>query len=69
MAAILKRNTFFNFFFADNHSLTYSINGAIFIWEYHWENGFRKGVVGTPPPLRHQRVGNTLDTSVLMIQN
>ena len=42
MVAILKRNAFFQFL-ADNHSLTYCINGAIFIRKFLWESGFRKG--------------------------
>ena len=30
------------FFFADKHYLTYRINGAIFIWKFHWEKGFHR---------------------------
>ncbi len=51
---------FLTFFSADNHSLTYSINGAIFIRKFHWESSFLKGVPRIP--VRHQRVGNTLVT-------
>ena len=38
------------FFFADNHNLTYFINGANFIWKFHWESGFLRRVHRNPPP-------------------
>ena len=32
--------TIFKTFLTDNHNLTYSINGVIFIRKFHWESGF-----------------------------
>ncbi len=52
-------------FFADNHSATYSINGAIFIRKIPLESGFLKGI---HPPFRHPRVGNTLVTNFKILK-
>ncbi len=71
-AAILTRYTFNCFFFV---CLFFQI---FIIWrtlstvqltrKFHPESGFFEvGSIGPPPPLRHQRVGNTLDTQVLSV--